>query len=273
MPGGQGDLAAGEVPLDAQAPSAATTARQAPPRPHRPAGLERAHRAHPRRCGAVPPRGPRAPETRAAGVDLSAYRIIQEALTDVVRHVGTGASCVVHVGGHGRGPRHPGDRRWRPAQDTPLVSVASVGTGHGIIGMRERVHCAEAPSAPGRWLTAGRGHGDAAAAAGRRARLGRPRTDDVNGTGPAPHGGRRCLRADAGARATAQATAVAAANGTAPGRGLSRGAVVAGDDDPVAVADDQALVRVGFCGIVAATPGSPSRRAANGGRPSRSRGG
>ena len=32
-----------------------------------------------------------------AGVDLSAYRIIQEALTNVVRHAGTGASCIVSV--------------------------------------------------------------------------------------------------------------------------------------------------------------------------------
>ena len=32
-----------------------------------------------------------------AGIDLSAYRIIQEALTNVVKHAGTGASCPVEV--------------------------------------------------------------------------------------------------------------------------------------------------------------------------------
>jgi signal transduction histidine kinase len=73
-------------------------------------------------------------------VDLSAYRIIQEALTNVVRHAGTGASCLVHVG------YTDADLVIRVTDDgglpvtLPSVSVASAGTGHGIIGMRERVH-------------------------------------------------------------------------------------------------------------------------------------
>jgi signal transduction histidine kinase len=33
-----------------------------------------------------------------AGLDLSAYRIIQEALTNVVKHAGSGARCTVHLG-------------------------------------------------------------------------------------------------------------------------------------------------------------------------------
>jgi len=75
-----------------------------------------------------------------AGVDLSAYRIIQEALTNVVRHAGTGAVCAVSVcytdadlvirvtddGGPHSGP--------------PLDGISAAGTGHGIIGMRERVN-------------------------------------------------------------------------------------------------------------------------------------
>jgi len=81
-----------------------------------------------------------------AGVDLSAYRIIQEALTNVVRHAGTGASCVVGVG------YTDADLVIRVTDDGglpvtlpsvsvgPLVSMSTVGTGHGIIGMRERVH-------------------------------------------------------------------------------------------------------------------------------------
>jgi signal transduction histidine kinase len=71
-----------------------------------------------------------------AGVELSAYRIIQEALTNVVKHAGpTRAQVVVgyrdqevtvEVTDDGRG----------------VVTSASdgrVGTGHGLIGMRERV--------------------------------------------------------------------------------------------------------------------------------------
>ena len=80
------------------------------------------------------------PRPAPAGVDLSAYRIIQEALTNVVRHAGTGAVCVVNLcytdanlvirvtddGGLPAGLGAPG--------------IAAAGTGHGIIGMRERVH-------------------------------------------------------------------------------------------------------------------------------------
>jgi signal transduction histidine kinase len=98
-----------------------------------------------------------------AGVDLSAYRIIQEALTNVVKHAGGGARCVISLdygedavdiwvtddGGHplaaapaasaaaaaAANPRAPG------VPGVPGVPGLPVGgTGHGIIGMRERAN-------------------------------------------------------------------------------------------------------------------------------------
>ena len=76
--------------------------------------------------GSVPP-----------GVDLSAYRVIQEALTNVIKHAGSAAATVTI--------------RYR--DDSVTVEIANqslatpdgyvpaprTGSGHGIIGMRERV--------------------------------------------------------------------------------------------------------------------------------------
>jgi signal transduction histidine kinase len=66
------------------------------------------------------------------GIDLSAYRIVQEALTNVIKHAGRARARVtlrylddeleVEVADDGRGPGRAGD-----------------GSGLGIIGMRERV--------------------------------------------------------------------------------------------------------------------------------------
>jgi signal transduction histidine kinase len=71
-----------------------------------------------------------------AGVDLSAYRIVQEALTNVVKHAGPARAQVavgyrdhevtVEVTDDGRGA-------------VTSASDGRVGTGHGLIGMRERV--------------------------------------------------------------------------------------------------------------------------------------
>jgi signal transduction histidine kinase len=75
-----------------------------------------------------------------AGVDLSAYRIIQEALTNVVKHAGGGARAAVSLD-YGETVLHV-----RVADDggRPLVLAAGVpvaaGAGHGLIGMRERAH-------------------------------------------------------------------------------------------------------------------------------------
>jgi signal transduction histidine kinase len=71
-----------------------------------------------------------------AGVDLSAYRIVQEALTNVVKHAGPAQAQVTVCYGDrdvtvevtddgGRAEAPAGDRQ--------------AGTGHGLAGMRERV--------------------------------------------------------------------------------------------------------------------------------------
>jgi signal transduction histidine kinase len=67
-----------------------------------------------------------------AGVDLSAYRIVQEALTNVVKHAHA-TSAEVEI-------------RYRPdalelaiVDDGRGAAVSANGTGHGLIGMRERV--------------------------------------------------------------------------------------------------------------------------------------
>ncbi|MDP9465050.1 MAG: histidine kinase, partial [Actinomycetota bacterium] len=71
----------------------------------------------------------------APGIELAAFRIVQEALTNVRKHAGVSASAtvrisyettvlVVEVTDNGRGA---------------ATSLSGAGTGHGLIGMRERV--------------------------------------------------------------------------------------------------------------------------------------
>jgi signal transduction histidine kinase len=77
-----------------------------------------------------------APAPLPAGVDLSAYRIVQEALTNVIKHAGP-AHAQVTI-------------RYRDQEvavevidDGPGVAAVAgdggKGTGHGLIGMAERV--------------------------------------------------------------------------------------------------------------------------------------
>ncbi len=77
------------------------------------------------------------------GVDLSAYRIVQEALTNTMKHAGPSRARVVvrygdddlelHVSDDGSGPPgEPPRRQWTQAGPLP--------PGHGLLGMRERVN-------------------------------------------------------------------------------------------------------------------------------------
>jgi signal transduction histidine kinase len=80
-----------------------------------------------------------------AGIGLSAYRIIQEALTNVVKHAGSDARCTVRVryaaGAVGIAVTDDGGHALVPSSGIRFVNpVDSGGTGHGIIGMRERVN-------------------------------------------------------------------------------------------------------------------------------------
>ena len=71
------------------------------------------------------------------GVDLSAYRIVQEALTNVVRHAGPTHADV-------RMAYTPNELTIEVTDDGPVdwqprAPVADAGPGHGLVGMRERV--------------------------------------------------------------------------------------------------------------------------------------
>jgi signal transduction histidine kinase len=69
-----------------------------------------------------------------AGVDLSAYRIVQEALTNAVRHAGPGrARVLVRYREH--------DLELQVTDDGNGTDAAGpVGVGQGLVGMRERVN-------------------------------------------------------------------------------------------------------------------------------------
>ncbi|MFG1687466.1 sensor histidine kinase [Nonomuraea sp. NPDC049269] len=68
-----------------------------------------------------------------AGVDLAAYRLIQEGLTNSLRHAGPGAKAVVTV-------RHdPRELDVRVEDDGRGAAGLSGQPGHGLVGIRERV--------------------------------------------------------------------------------------------------------------------------------------
>jgi signal transduction histidine kinase len=65
------------------------------------------------------------------GVDLSAYRIVQEALTNALKHAGPAQAhvCV----------RYYDDRVEVEVADDGRGSIGDGSNGHGLVGMRERV--------------------------------------------------------------------------------------------------------------------------------------
>jgi signal transduction histidine kinase len=94
------------------------------------------------------------PRPLPAGVDLSAYRIVQEALTNSLKHAGPARARVrVCYGREALEVQVTDDGRGEPpmAGESGLVAVTlgrggvlevpgrSNGDGHGLIGMRERV--------------------------------------------------------------------------------------------------------------------------------------
>jgi signal transduction histidine kinase len=85
------------------------------------------------------------PVSLPQGIDLSAYRIVQEALTNVIKHAGEAHALVTVRYGDG-------ELVLEVADDGPGPPADAVdGSGHGIVGMRERVE------AHGGELHAGRG--------------------------------------------------------------------------------------------------------------------
>ncbi|MFJ5260896.1 sensor histidine kinase [Streptomyces sp. NPDC088387] len=71
------------------------------------------------------------PGPLAAGADLAAYRVVQEALTNVVRHAG-GARVRVAV-------EHTGEAVRVEVTDSGGTAVTPAGGGRGLIGLRERL--------------------------------------------------------------------------------------------------------------------------------------
>lgn len=65
------------------------------------------------------------------GVDLAAYRIVQEALTNTVKHAGRGATAEVRLSYLPTGLEVE-------VIDDGRSAAATAGTGHGLIGMAER---------------------------------------------------------------------------------------------------------------------------------------
>lgn len=71
-------------------------------------------------------------QTLPAGVDLAAYRIVQESLTNVLKHA-AGARARVEIA------HRPAEVRLAIVDDGAGGTRGGEGNGHGLVGMRERV--------------------------------------------------------------------------------------------------------------------------------------
>jgi signal transduction histidine kinase len=82
------------------------------------------------------------PRPLAPGKDLAAYRVVQEALTNAIKHAGAAPTAVTV--------------RWTPAHleleilDRGAPAVNGDGDGHGLVGMEERVRLYEGELRTGR---------------------------------------------------------------------------------------------------------------------------
>jgi signal transduction histidine kinase len=79
------------------------------------------------------------PEPLPPAVDLSAYRIVQEALTNSLKYAGTAQARVVVRFSRGAVELEIMDDGTGPAGDSSPPGEAATSGGHGLIGMRERV--------------------------------------------------------------------------------------------------------------------------------------
>jgi signal transduction histidine kinase len=71
------------------------------------------------------------PAALPPGVDLSAYRIVQEALTNALKHAGPARARVL--------VRYGADELQLEITDDGSAPGNGAGAGHGLAGMRERV--------------------------------------------------------------------------------------------------------------------------------------
>jgi signal transduction histidine kinase len=80
------------------------------------------------------------PRDLPSGVDLSAYRVVQEALTNTVKHSGSPtAQVMIYYGTASLEVLVTDEGRVPPGRELAGGNGGSQGGGHGLIGMRERV--------------------------------------------------------------------------------------------------------------------------------------